>query len=300
MKKYPKPVSKDSTKKIFEQMNNSIYKIKDKNGNINIGFFSKVKYENKNIPVLIINYHIIKDLNYVIYISKNNKKITVEFENLIYINEQYDISIIGIKEEIVSRINFLELDEQLYENNYIIHYNKEEKDVLVSYGILNSINNSELYYSSNIESNIDISPIFNIYNNNIIGFHQKSSKYYNKGVSFKYFIDEFIKFNLLKNQDNVIEIQIDATNCKENEKIYFLSNYKYNDNHSITNYEDSLNELNKYNTELYINNKKCEFEKYFIPINRDEYNIKLKFNINLFDCSFMFAGCKKNKKYKFY
>ena len=309
MKKYPKPVSKDSTKKIFEQMNNSIYKIKDKNGNIKTGFFSKVKYENKNIPVLIINYHIIKDLNYVIYISKNNKKIKVEFENLIYINEQYDITIIGIKEEIVSRINFLELDEQLYENNcninysdeaiYIIHYNKEEKDVVVSYGILNSINNSELYYSSNIESNIDISPIFNIYNNNIIGFHQKCSKYYNKGVSFKYFIDEFIKFNLLKNQDNEIEIQIDATNCKENEKIYFLSNYKYNDNHSITNYEDSLNELNKYNTELYINNKKCEFEKYFIPINRDEYNIKLKFNINLIDCSFMFAGCKKIKNINF-
>ena len=52
-------------------------------------------------------------------------------------------------------------------------------------------------------------------------------------------------------------------------------------------------ELNNINTELYINDIKKGYKKYFIPEKEGEYNIKLKFNINLTDCSYMFAGCEK-------
>ena len=63
MENYLKPVSKLCTKKILDQMDNSIYKIKDKKGYSKIAFFSKIKYENKNIPILILNYHILKESN---------------------------------------------------------------------------------------------------------------------------------------------------------------------------------------------------------------------------------------------
>ena len=46
------------------------------------------------------------------------------------------------------------------------------------------------------------------------------------------------------------------------------------------------------NTELFINNQKYEYQKYFIPQKEGVYDILLKFNINLTDCSFMFYGCK--------
>jgi len=184
MEKYLKPISKLCTKKILDQMDNSMYKIKDKNGYFKIAFFSKIKYKNKNIPILILNNHILKESNTnYIELYNNNKKIKVEFENLIYIDKKYDIAIIGIKEKMIENINFLEMDDRLYEETfkmyypkesiYIIHYNKKEKDIFVSYGTLNNINNVEYYHSCHIESNIDISPIFNLNNNKIIGIYKK-------------------------------------------------------------------------------------------------------------------------------
>ena len=69
------------------------------------------------------------------------------------------------------------------------------------------------------------------------------------------------------------------------------------------------------NTELYINEKLYKYKNYFIPEEEGEYKIKVKFDTNLTDCSYMFAGCEniiklnfisfntffvKNMKYMFY
>ena len=62
---------------------------------------------------------------------------------------------------------------------------------------------------------------------------------------------------------------------------------------------DHLKELNKDNTELYVNGKKRKYEKYFIPEKEGEYIIELRFNINLTDCSYMFSGCKNIKYINF-
>ena len=79
--------------------------------------------------------------------------------------------------------------------------------------------------------------------------------------------------------------------------MYFLDNYDefdwYNEKRHSHN---GLEELNHKNTELYINQKKYEYKKYFIPENEGKYNIKLKFNKNLKDCSYMFAKCDKIKE----
>ena len=53
-------------------------------------------------------------------------------------------------------------------------------------------------------------------------------------------------------------------------------------------HHDFLKELNESNVELYINNKKYKYQKYFKPEKEDIYEILLKFNILMKDCSFMF------------
>ena len=56
-------------------------------------------------------------------------------------------------------------------------------------------------------------------------------------------------------------------------------------------HHDFLKELNETNVELFINDKKYKYQKYFIPDKDGEYNILLKFKILLKDCSFMFYNC---------
>ena len=70
MEKFPKPVTKQITKKILDQMDTLFFKINEENKNI--GIFCNLKYKNKIVPVVIINNHMIKD-DYI-NISINKKK----------------------------------------------------------------------------------------------------------------------------------------------------------------------------------------------------------------------------------
>jgi len=291
MEDYPKSVTKKCTQTILAQMsNNFIYKIQEKDGNFSNGFFCHIKYQSKKIPVAIINKYIIKDDIINILINNDIKKI--KLGKTIIIDDEYNISIIEIEKNRDNNINYLELDNSIYENDselnyykesiYIINYNNE-KDISVTYGMVDDINKSQLIYTGNIDLNSHGLPIFNLSNNKIIGIHINKSKYYNKGIFFKY-IEMFNKYK------NEIDIKIDVKKEYINHKIYFLDNY---------NEEDNFKELNRNNTKLYINNKIYEYKKYFIPEKEEEYNIKLKFNINLNDCSYMFAGCTNIKEIKF-
>ena len=91
---------------------------------------------------------------------------------------------------------------------------------------------------------------------------------------------------------NEINILLNITNEDINKEIYFLDNYEYIDKEGCKHLHDNLKELNQSNAELYINNNKYHYKKYFIPNKSGEYYIKLKFNINITNCSYMFAGCK--------
>ena len=57
----PIPVSLEGTKKILYQMENCICKIYCENDKIGTGFFTKIKFKNNLLPVLITNYHILKE-----------------------------------------------------------------------------------------------------------------------------------------------------------------------------------------------------------------------------------------------
>ena len=54
-------VTKESLKKLLEQMDYSIYKIKDEDENIENCFFCSIKYKNKNIPVMVTTNEIINE-----------------------------------------------------------------------------------------------------------------------------------------------------------------------------------------------------------------------------------------------
>ena len=305
MEKYPNPVTKQSHKKILSQMNNFFYKI-DKKDEIKLGecIFLCIKYQNKNIPVLMTNYEIINEK----YLSNNNdldvlisnEIFNIEFESTKYLNKEYNLTMIEIKENKNNKINFIDIDEYLKEKDlrnyfynesiYTLFYNKK-RDIRVVYGIINYINKSEFLLSSNMKETTSFSPIFNLSNNKLIGIYKNNSKYYNKGIFLNFIISEFIKEykntkKYIQNDTksmNIIDIKIYIGTEDINEKIYFL------------NYKDknlNLEKLNDNETELYINNIKYEYRNYFIPEKEGKYHIKLKFNINLTDCSYMFYKCE--------
>ena len=251
MTEYAKPLTRECTKKIFEQMDNSIYKININNKMSSFCFFSYIRYKKEKIPVMITNYKVINDENSSIYninILINGEFKELELGNAKYINKNLDLSIIQIKVNESDKINFLGLDDELYQSEpniiynketiYIFNCNDESNQLLVSYGIINNIKDSEIKYSGYKTLNNERWPILSTFSNKLIGVYLNSYNYYNRGILLNYIINEL-------------------------------------------------------NPELYIMNKAYEFKKFFIPEKKGEYQIKLLFNENLKDCSFMFAGCEK-------
>ena len=96
MTEYAKPLTRECTKKIFEQMDNSIYKININNKMSSFCFFSYIRYKKEKIPVMITNYKVINDENSSIYninILINGEFKELELGNAKYINKNLDLSI---------------------------------------------------------------------------------------------------------------------------------------------------------------------------------------------------------------
>ena len=111
MDNYPKSVTKTQTQIIFNQMNNSFYKIQGKDNKFGIGVFCKIKIKNKSIFVLMTNYNIIDEIyveqNNGIKIIINNEVYLMKFgdKRLNYINKELDLIVIEIKENEKLKIN---------------------------------------------------------------------------------------------------------------------------------------------------------------------------------------------------
>ena len=62
MKHYPEPISKLLLEKILNPKNKSLFcRIREKGNKFNIGLFYFIKFQGKNVPILIINTHLKKD-----------------------------------------------------------------------------------------------------------------------------------------------------------------------------------------------------------------------------------------------
>ena len=82
-----------------------------------------------------------------------------------------------------------------------------------------------------------------------------------------------------------------------NKKIYFLDNtdaddFYENGKDDISHHHDNLSEMTKENTKLYIQNMETPFEKFFIPHEKGNYEIKLLLTENIKNCNYMFYNCK--------
>ena len=92
----------------------------------------------------------------------------------------------------------------------------------------------------------------------------------------------------------IIKLKVSKTDKeKYKNKIFFLSNELYKLNGIDIYYDEDFNELNKENTELYINDEKKEFCKYFEPsLEEGEYTIKLILKNKIKSCRNMFRNCQ--------
>ena len=196
-KDYIEPINISSTKKILEQMINSICKIEVNNEKIGTGYFCKVNSMN----FLMTSYYIIdekylkenKEINILIN-NNENIKIDIEIQREIYFNKEYGITIIELKDEDKIKNYYLELDDNLYKDNeyykyksiYILQY-LNDKEIYVSYGYINEINNkNEIKYICYTDNSSIGSPILNLKNNKIIGIVNN-----NYGILLKYPLIDF-------------------------------------------------------------------------------------------------------------
>ena len=304
------PIEKNE--KILDQMKNCVCKI---NGNkIGTGFFCKIPYKNQIIPILMTTYYIIDDnfieseKQIIISINKKEKIIKINNKSKIYSSIEYNLMLIQLSEEEKNDYNYLELDDNILLNNsellykessiYILYYSNTD-NISLSFGLgIEKQNKYDIKHLCNTDLYSSGGPILSLTSNKVIGIHKgcigsillEGDIIYNIGTYLKYPLIELNNRNdSNKIKKNEINMNIRINKDEINEKIYFLDNTKGNvDNKGIEHYHDYLKELNKLNTELYINNIRYEYNKYFIPKKEGIYSIKLKFNIVIRDCSYMF------------
>ena len=187
--KCPLPVRIEGTTQILYQLKNCICKIENENGK-GTGFFCNIPYNNNKLKVLITNNHIINEEilsnNKIIKVSINDdkEKKTIELKNRkVYSNKIYDTTIIEINPKLDKISNFLELDENIFEENielynrsiYILQYPKSlnEQKAAVSYGIINNIQEKyNIIHYCSTDNGSSGSPIMNLSNNKVIGIHK--------------------------------------------------------------------------------------------------------------------------------
>ena len=196
-----KPITKQCTKKILDQMENSFYTIKTNEGKTGIGCFCHIKYKKTTIPILITDIDlIIEDNKNEIKVYINNIFKTIKLYTRYKIKE-CNVVVIEIIVNEVDKINYLEIDDLLYQKQPEINYYNESiytincnnyQNISVTYDIIRNINNSDIIYYYGIRSKYKYSLIFNLSNNKIIGINKITHN--NRGIFFNSIINEFNGF----------------------------------------------------------------------------------------------------------
>ena len=292
-----------------------------------IGFFCKVFYNNKKYKLLLTYYN--KNLNKNDFIEchridfSNLISISPNDQRNIYLNQKYNILIFEIKdyEEIDY---FYEYDCDNSEENsnsndlnekgnllYLLSLNKKNEYLHLHFaiGILNNFIDNEIDISFDYDKGFLGCPIINITNNKLIGILSSSDK----GISLKYILKEYflnnnnafvidISMNNFQ-QMNLMEIQqyqmeqlkhqnhMDEIKNKNQIKIKVEVNFDFGEINKRIKFFNKLDNIDKDDIEIYINDIKFEYQNWFIAGKKGIYNIKLIFKKNIKDCSQMFARC---------
>ena len=118
-------------------------------------------------------------------------------------------------------------------------------------------------------------------------------KYFNKSNQEKeniIFPQKTKENNKIIPKINEIKLKVKIEQKDINKNIYFLDNFN-----QAEHCHDNLKELDELNTEIFIDNIKYKYTKSFKPEKDGLYEIKIKFNIKIKDCSYMFYECSNLK-----
>jgi hypothetical protein len=217
----PKGIPYETLKILFQKMETQICKIECNDSGHGTGFFCNIPYEwNAYLKVLMTNNHVlnINDISFgkKIKFSLNNEKIHYEIEldnsRKIYTNEDYDITIIEIKQnDNIDENAFFDIDKEIFKENpndifrnkqiYLLHYPKGEQMVF-SNGIIKNIyeDNYTIQHLCDSSGGSSGGPLINT-NYQVIGIHKggaENGKNYNLGTLLKLPIEEFKRKTIIK------------------------------------------------------------------------------------------------------
>ena len=271
----PDSIPLEQIKNIYHQMNNCICKIIHGNTR-GTGFFCKIPFPDHNnlLPVLITAKHVLD-------ISKHKKvefqlngfyhSILIDNSRIIYSSKRHDSTIIEIKKNELNTNYFLDIDENIYQNNleslyiekpvYILHYEMGKK-LSSSLGKITGvkfagIDNYRIMYTCSTEHGSSGGPIINSSNSKVIGIHKGYKKDINLNMGI--FIRTPIKYfyNANKNNNNSKPLpnsKNDKANFYENKEIekeeYDGEEYEKGDNEEGE-YEEGENEEGEYEEGVY-------------------------------------------------
>ena len=228
LKNHTNPVLHKSMKYIIKQMETSICKIITDNI-YGTGFFCVIPFPDMNnmLPVLITNNHVLnnealekgKEIEFTINDDKFHFKIIIDENRKVYTNDKpFDISIIEIKknDNNILLLNFLEIDEEMFNTDYYDEYNQK------SVYLIHYPNGKKMEYSPGAIKNISLdnyiiqhlcsseigssgSPIINLENYKVIGVHKgsKGTFNWNLGTLIKGPIGEFNKLYDSNNYEKI-------------------------------------------------------------------------------------------------
>ena len=327
----PKPIRVEVLENLISKLKTYICKIKCSDGGYGTGFFCNISYNwQLTIKVLITSYHVLKkdDLleNKIIKFSINNErqqyKILIDDSRKIYANDEFDITIVELKEkDKIDENYFFDLDNEIFNENsqrkfinkdiYLLHYIQGEMGY--SNGIIKNIceNNYIIQHLCSSYYGSSGGPLINSINFKVIGIHRgaaKLEKYnYNYGTFLKEPIMQF-KEQIKKSPNKMHIIIVKKESVKENKNIkpkmivnksvdeitiqYKVNNFK---NLKIRIFGDEFVKNNKDKCKIIIHGKEIELCTH-ININIKQlisnkiYEIKLKGIRNITNMSCIFKG----------
>ena len=167
---------------------------------------------------LMTNYHVIDEkyfrendkIDLLLNDYNDAKVIDLRIKRKNYFNKEYDITIIELNKNDKIK-NFLELDDNLFKDEtktffegisiYSIQYQNGDTAV-VSYGLVNSIDNYNIKHACSTTKGSSGSPILNLSNNKVFGIHKAGgggrTNCFGVGIFLSYPIKKFINEMKLK------------------------------------------------------------------------------------------------------
>ena len=301
------------------------------NNIIGTGFFCKLEYNNKKIPVLMTNYHVIDEQflranqSLKVDIKNNEHIININQDSIIYSSPKnfYDIIIIKINKNNKDIKYYLDIDPNIYkeeslstyknERIYVLHYPGCKNNELypipdkayISYG--NGIEKEEIEnrkkydikHKCNTENGSSGAPILSSLTNKVMGIHKGHDKNeYNKkiGTFLKFPLNELNKqlINDLKNKKNYIITEIYIKEEDINKEIRILNSYEEHMREKLFNFglkEECMNENEINKCRIEINGETIPFAYYHKFTAKGNYTIKYYFENYLTKTNQMFFRC---------